>query len=97
MQFILAGTVRDEAGRVVSTPVESKVTAKASHLSSSPPSFRTIFRSEKTVPKTSFASSSVDRVDGEVEGSPLATVGVSEVGREGFPATEAGRGSQRRV
>ena len=31
------------------------------YLSSSPPSRLTIFRSEKTVPKTSFASSSLER------------------------------------
>lgn len=55
-----------------------------------------MFRSEKTVPKISFASSSVVRVDGpETDVRPLATVGVSEVGREDLPTAEVGRGSQR--
>lgn len=55
-----------------------------------------MFRSEKTVPKISFASSSVVRVDGpETDARPLATVGVSEVGREDLPTVEVGRGSQR--
>lgn len=69
-----------------------------SYLSSSPPSLRAMFRNEKTVPKISFASSSVVCADWpKTGGSPLAGADASEVGREDFPANELGRGSQRRL
>lgn len=52
-----------------------------------------MFRNEKTVPNMSFASSSVVRADcPKTCGVPLLE-GISEVGREGFPDIEVGRGS----
>lgn len=74
--------------------ISSLLTAVAeSYLSSSPPSLRTIFRREKTVPKTSFASSSLAFT---VCPSPIAPAWAS-VAREDLPTTEVGRGSQRRL
>lgn len=68
------------------------------YLSSSPPNLRTIFRKEKTVPNTSLASSSVVRADcPKTEVIPILEAGVSDVGLEDLPTTEAGRGNQRRL
>lgn len=64
-----------------------------SYLSSSPPSLRTIFRNENTVPKTSFESSSVDRT---VWPRPVGAAPETVSDRD-FPTMEAGRGSQRRL
>lgn len=69
------------------------------YLSSSPPSLRTIFRSEKTVPKMSFASSSaVNGARFPLPGAvPLLNGLTSEAGREDLLETDDGRGSQRRL
>jgi hypothetical protein len=57
-----------------------------------------MFRSENTVPKTSFASSSALRDERpEVGSAPLLRFGVSEVGREALLLVDTGRGSQRRL
>lgn len=66
-----------------------------SHLSSSPPSLRTMFRSENTVPNTNFESSSVARIVWPVPAGP-GWAGPSAF-REDFPMIDAGRGSQRRL
>ena len=68
------------------------------YLSSSPPSLRTMFRSEKTVPKMSFASSSALKVGLPVPvDTPLLRGVVSKVGREDALPVEIGRGSHRRL
>lgn len=67
MEFVLTGTIGHKAegeGSTVSTSLFysfGRGTEVCSHLSSSPPNLRTIFRREKTVPKISLASSSVVR------------------------------------
>jgi hypothetical protein len=67
MEFVLARSERDEAGVKAQTSISTRLPSSfefaLQYLSSSPPSFRTMFRSEKTVPKTSFASSSALRDD----------------------------------
>lgn len=70
--------------------------APRTNLSSSPPSLRTMFRSEKTVPNISFASSSALRAwrAGTVV---LSGSFACDVGREVFPEDEVGLGSQRRL
>ena len=66
------------------------------YLSSPPPSFRTIFRREKTVPKMSLASSSALNAGREV-GAVLLLDRASDSGRAGLPEAEGGRGSHRRL
>jgi hypothetical protein len=59
-------------------------------LSSGPPSLRTIFRSEKMVPKISFASSCAERRAGRARAGPRSTERaalaslVEEMGRLGL-------------
>ena len=67
-----------------------------SHLSSSPPSLRTIFRKENTVPNMSFASSSALRAGREEAVNPLGAF-ASEAGRGALLPEEDGLGSQRRL
>ena len=66
VQLVLIGTEGDKTGDkdiMVSNWLICPRRKRKSHLSSSPPSLRTIFRREKTVPKMSFASSSVVRAN----------------------------------
>lgn len=58
-----------------------------------------MFRRENTVPKMSFASSSVVRADCPKTGAGISLPWMerSEVGREDLLVMEAGRGSQRRL
>jgi len=58
-----------------------------------------MFRKEKTVPKMSFASSSVVRADcpNNAGVPPLFWIERSDVGREDLLVIETGRGSQRRL
>lgn len=58
-----------------------------------------MFRREKTVPKMSFASSSVVRADSpNTAGEPPALwIERSDAGREDLLVIETGRGSQRRL
>ena len=67
-----------------------------SYLSSSPPSFRTMFRKENTVPKMSFASSSALRAGRDEDANPLGAF-TSEAGREALLPEEVGLGIQRRL
>lgn len=85
MQFVLRSTVREEAA-----PAQSlqKTKVKRKYLSSSPPSLRTIFLREKTVPNTSLASSSA--LSGTRAGPmPLGMVDWEE-GREPFAPSGGG-------
>lgn len=67
------------------------------HLSSGPPSFRTMFRSENIVPKMSFASSCALNRAGRAlagprsGGAPLLVALASEMGRMEVPPPEIGR------
>lgn len=96
MKLILTGVVGDKTKLSCISMVGPlpRQDIKA-YLSSSPPNFRTMFRNEKTVPNMSFASSSVVRSDCPKTGGTPLLEGISEVGREGFPDIEVGRGSQR--
>jgi hypothetical protein len=67
-----------------------------SYLSSSPPSFRTMLRKEKTVPKMSLASSSALKAGRDEDVNPLSAF-ASDAGREALPPDEVGLGSQRRL
>ena len=67
-----------------------------SHLSSSPPSLRTIFRKENTVPNMSFASSSALKAGREEDANPLGAF-ASDAGGGALIPEEVGLGSQRRL
>lgn len=54
-----------------------------------------MLRSEKTVPKMSFASSSFVRADCPNTGGTPFEDAISEVGRDDLLEIDAGRGSQR--
>lgn len=72
--------------------------SRTSDLSSSPPSLRTMFLSEKTVPNTSFASSSALNAGRPLPlTAPFATKAESEGGREVLLPAEEGRWSHRRL
>jgi hypothetical protein len=89
MELVLAGGVGDKTECKSVACLLARET-EWSYLSSSPPNLRTMFRKENTVPNTSFASSSVERT---VWPRPAR----SDPEREPLPASEVGRGSQRRL
>lgn len=73
------------------------VLSGAYYLLSSPPMFLTMFRREKTTPKMSLASSSLDRAfRPPTMVSSLLTVLISDCGRWPFVELEMGRGVHRR-
>jgi hypothetical protein len=108
MELVLACSIGEKAGpqavscRTGSHRMCRKVVAgnaicaieDPAYVSSSPPSLRTMLRSEKTVPKMSFASSSGLKAGrpGFVD-TPLLRGTASKVGREDLLPVEMGRGS----
>lgn len=94
MELVLAGAIGDETATMDQVVRSEWPIVFDPYLSSSPPSFRTMLRREKTVPKMSFASSSAVRFDCS---EPGATPCESDVGRAGLPPIVAARGSQRRL
>ncbi len=60
-------------------------------LSSGPPSFLTIFRSENMVPKISFASSCAESLAGRARAGPRSGVGTRVLGFEVLEEVDRGR------
>ena len=90
MELVLRGSVGKET--VFYVQYNSDLSTGRWDLSSSPPSLRTMFRREKTVPNISFASSSALRTE---RAWPPPFTYAWEEGREVLPAEEIEGGSHR--
>jgi hypothetical protein len=95
MEFILSSAIRDKAVKSLIGLAEQHSGRKTgAYWSSGPPNFRTIFRSEKIVPKISFASSSALSLAGRgrpgpLSGSPALAVLEPDCGRRALVALVA--------
>lgn len=97
VNFVLTSTVGDKArSKSIDRSIWQASRPQRTYLSSSPPSLRTMFRKEKTVPNTNLASSSVIRAYFSRSEIALCEPVLSDVGREDLPDADTGRGSQRR-
>ena len=96
VQLVLACSKRNEAVTLSQFAVPSQMPGGI-HLSSGPPSFRTMFRSENMVPKMSFASSCALNRAGRAlagprsGGAPLLVALEPEMSRVDVPPPEIGR------
>jgi hypothetical protein len=97
VEFVFGSTIGYEAICVMISPHSRCSFFGYRYLLSSPPMFLTMFRREKTTPKMSLASSSLDRAfRPPTIVSSLLTVLISDCGRTPLVELEIGRGVHRR-